>query len=185
MMRLSCTLFALSSFAIPSLAQAGDPEPAATPTPTPEAPRWERGGYFGLGVAPSVILRRDGFAPGLRYDLETGFSWQRRKVLVAIGVEGHLVQLYARKKVGGGVDGVATIGWGPVYVRAGLGTMAGIPATRDLDDARPSVGGLLGIGLQTHRDHIAGRIGVDYDYRIDTAGRPIQTVLLVLRVSFG
>ena len=106
-------------------------------------------------------------------------------MLVAVGAEGHLVQLFGRKKVGGGVDGVVTAGWGPVYVRAGLGTMAGLPATRDLDDVRPAVGGLVGIGLQTHHDHIAGRIGIDYDYRIDTAGRSIQTVLLILRVSFG
>ena len=180
-MLLSCTLFALTSFTSPLAHDA--PPPAAAPTPEP--PKWERGGYFGFGVAPSVILRRDGFAPGLRYDLETGVSWQRHKVLVAVGAEGHVVQLFGRKKVGGGVDGVVTAGWGPVYVRAGLGTMAGLPATRDLDDVRPAVGGLVGIGLQTHHDHIAGRIGIDYDYRIDTAGRSIQTVLLILRVSFG
>jgi hypothetical protein len=178
-MLLSCTLFALTSLQAPLLHDAPPPVEA------PEPPRWERGGYFGFGVAPSVILRRDGFSPGLRYDLETGFSWQREKVRVLVGAEGHLVQLFGRKKVGGGVDGVVTAAWGPVYVRAGLGTMAGVPATRDLDDALPSVGGLIGIGLQTHRDHIAGRIGLDYDYRIDTAGRSIQTVLLVLRVSFG
>ena len=171
-MMLSCTLFSLALLS------------STPPTPAPEL-TWDRSGYFGFGVAPSVILRRDGFAPGMRYDLETGFSWQKRKARVLVGAEGHLVQIYGRKKVGGGVDGVVTLAYGPVYVRAGVGTMAGIPATRDLDDALPAVGGVLGLGLQTQRKHVAGRIGVDYDYRIDTAGRPIQTVLLILRVSFG
>jgi len=175
--------FACTTFAVPALAHAHD-EPAPT-VAEPPPPTWERSGYFGFGVAPSVTLFRDGFAPGLRYDLETGFSWERRRLRILVGAEGHLQQFFGRKKVGGGVDGVVTLGWHWAYVRAGLGTVAGIPATRDLDDARPAVGGIVGIGLQTHDDHVAGRIGVDYDLRIDTLGRPIQTVLLVLRVSFG
>lgn len=172
-MLIPCTLF--------SLALASTPPPAEAP---PEL-TWDRGGYFGFGVAPAVILRKDGFAPGLRYDVETGFSWHKKRTFIMVGAEGHLVQMFGRKKPGGGVDGVVTLVYGPVYVRAGVGTMAGIPATKDLDDALPAVGGLVGIGLQTHRKHIAGRIGVDYDYRIDTAGRPIQMVLVTLRVSFG
>lgn len=164
------------------LALAAPPE--TTDKPEPE-PLFERGPYFAMGVAPAVTLYRNGFAPALRYDAETGFAWTRRHLRLSVGADAHLLQYFGRKKPAGGVDAMLTASYRFMYVRAGLGVMAGLPATRMLDDTRPAVGGVVGIGLQTWREHVGGRIGVDYDLRVDTAGRPIQTFLLTLRIAFG
>ncbi len=163
----------------------------ASPTETttidaaPKRESFERGGYFTMGVAPAATMYRNGFAPALRYDVESGFSWTRRHVRLTVGADAHLLQYFGRKKLAGGVDAMLTTSYRMVYVRAGLGVMAGMPATRVLDDALPAIGGVVGIGLQTWGDHVGGRIGVDYDFRVDTAGRPIQTFLLSLRITFG
>ena len=170
------------------LGLAAAPESAtdsASPGAAPEPERFERGGYFAMGTAPAMTLYRDGFAPALRYDVETGFSWTRRHVRLTIGADAHLLQYFGRKRPAGGLDAMITGSYRMVYVRGGLGVMAGMPATRVLDDARPAVGGVVGIGLQTFGDHIGGRIGVDYDLRVDTAGRPVQTFMLSLRGMFG
>lgn len=158
--------------------------PPTTDTPEPE-PMFERGGYFTMGLAPATTLYKNGFAPALRYDAETGFAWTRRHVRLSVGADAHILQYFGRKKPAFGVDAVLTMSWRSIYVRGGLGVMAGMPATRDLRDARPAVGGVVGIGLQTWRRNLGGRIGVDYDFRVDTMGRPIQTVLLTLRIAFG
>jgi hypothetical protein len=160
-------------------------EPPASIDEPERAPLFERGGYFTMGLAPATTLYRNGFAPALRYDAETGFMWTRRHTRLSVGADAHLLQYFGRKKPAGGVDAVLTMSWRQVYVRGGLGVMAGMPATRDLRDTRPAVGGVVGIGLQTWRENVGGRIGVDYDFRVDTAGRPIQTVLLTLRIAFG
>jgi hypothetical protein len=153
-------------------------EPPSSIADTVEkAPLFERGGYWTMGLAPATTLYRNGFAPALRYDAETGFMWTRRHTRLSVGADAHLLQYFGRKKPAGGVDAVLTMSWRQVYVRGGLGVMAGMPATRDLRDARPAVGGVVGIGLQTWRGNVGGRIGVDYDFRVDTAGRLIQTVL--------
>lgn len=163
------------------------PSDAATITldGTVTVEKFERSGYFNMGLAPSTTFRFDGFAPGQRYDVETGFQWKRRHVRLSVGAEAHLLHFYGRRKPAGGVDAMITASYRMLYIRGGLGTMANLPATRDLDRGLPAVGGVIGVGLQTWGDHVGGRIGVDYDFRVDTAGRPIQTVLLSLRIMFG
>ena len=151
----------------------------------PDAPKWDRTGYGLFGIAPMAVMRPDGFTPGLRYDFETGFAFTKKRVRLSVGPDFHLVQYFGRKKPALGVDAMLTGSWGPLYVRGGLGVMSGIAATRDLHDMRPGVGGVVGVGLQTLRDHVGGRVGVDYDFRMDTAGRPVQTVMISLRVFFG
>lgn len=163
---------------------AAPPETATTPTVV-ERESFDRSGYFTMGLAPAMTLYRDGFAPALRYDAETGFAWTRRHVRLTVGADAHILQYFGRKKPAGGVDAMISASYRWVYVRGGLGVMAGLPATRVLHDARPAVGGVVGVGLQTWGDHVGGRIGVDYDLRVDTAGRPIQTFLLSLRIMFG
>jgi hypothetical protein len=152
---------------------------------TEREPFFDRGAYFTMGLAPATTMYRNGFAPALRYDAETGFMWTRRHVRLSVGADAHLLQYFGRKKPAFGVDAVVTMAWRQLYVRGGLGVMTGMPATRDLHDTLPAVGGVVGIGLQTWRGDVGGRIGVDYDFRVDTAGRPIQTVLLTLRIAFG
>lgn len=146
---------------------------------------WSRGVDFGFGLAPGAVVHRDGFAPLLRYDVELGLRWTSGRRRISVGADAKLVQVFDRKRVGGGVDAMLTAGWGPAYVRGGLGVMTGLPATRVLGDARPAIGGLVGIGLASYRDHFGGRIGVDYDLRLDSAGRPIQSVFISLRFEFG
>jgi hypothetical protein len=170
---------------VTALATPPEPGPAVAPVAAPERERFERGGYFTMGTAPAATLYRDGFAPALRFDVETGFSWTRRHVRLTVGADAHLLQYFGRKRPAGGLDAMITGSYRMVYLRGGLGVMAGMPATRALDDARPAIGGVVGVGLQTFGDHIGGRIGVDYDLRLDTAGRPIQTFMLSLRVMFG
>jgi hypothetical protein len=159
--------------------------PPPAPIEPPEAPKWERSGYGLFGVAPMAVMRSDSFSPGLRFDFETGFAFTRKRVRFSVGPELHVVQYFGRKKPALGLDAMFTGSWGPVYLRAGLGVMSGLAGTRNLNDMRPGVGGVVGIGLQTLRDHVGGRVGVDYDFRMDTAGRPVQTVLISLRIFFG
>lgn len=160
--------------------------PPAQPAPVvPEGPKWERTGYGLFGVAPMSVMRSDSFSPGLRYDFETGFAFTRKRMRFSVGPDFHLVQYFGRKKPALGLDAMVTGSWGPIYVRGGLGVMTGLAATRNLNDMRPGVGGVVGIGLQTLRDHVGGRVGVDYDFRMDTAGRPVQTVMISLRLFFG
>jgi hypothetical protein len=158
---------------------------AVEPFVPPEAPRWDRTGYGLFGVAPMSVMRSDSFTPGLRFDFETGFAFTRKRVRFSVGPDLHLVQYFGRKKPALGIDAMFTGSWGPVYARAGVGVMSGLAATRDLEDMRPGVGGVVGIGLQTLRDHVGGRVGVDFDFRMDTAGRPVQTVMVSLRLFFG
>lgn len=164
---------------------APETQPTVTLDGVIEIDTFRRGGYANFGVAPAVTLRMDGFSPGLRYDFETGFMWTRRHTRVSVGAEAHILHYYGRKRPAGGVDAVITGSWRMFYIRGGLGTMANMPATRDLDRYRATVGGVIGAGVQTWGDHVGGRLGVDYDFRVDTEGQRIQSVLLTLRVMFG
>lgn len=166
------------NYASPELATFAAP-------PLPVEPKWDRTFYGAFGFAPASVMRSDSFTPALRYDFETGFAFTRKRVRFSVGPDFHLVQYFGRKKPAMGVDAMFTGSYGPVYIRGGLGVMSGLAATRDLRDLRPGVGGVVGIGLQSLREHVGGRVGVDYDFRMDTAGRPVQTVLISLRIFFG
>ena len=102
-----------------------------------------------------------------------------------MGPEIHILQYYGRKKPGFGVDAMATLSFRHVYVRLGAGTATGIPARRDIGDARPMMGGLVGGGFVGRVGDVEGQLGLDYDVRIDTTGRVAQTVLVAMRLSFG
>jgi hypothetical protein len=104
---------------------------------------------------------------------------------VFVGAEPRVHQVFGRAKPGGGVDGMVTVSHGPIYARLGAGVVAGIPGSIRPDDALPAMGGLFGVGLQGGGRHVKGRIGVDYDVRLDTGMRVNQTVLLTLRFMFG
>lgn len=174
----------------PAPAFVPEPEPEPVPEPEPEdAPpntRWRGGPYFTLGVAPMATMDvHANFHSGLRYDMEMGLGWKRGRVRVHFGPDFHLMQYFGRKKVGFGVDAMTTVSLRHVYARVGAGAATGMPAGPDVRDTRPMLGGLLGAGFVGRLDDVEGRLGVDYDVRVDTTGRVAQTVLLTLRVTFG
>jgi hypothetical protein len=146
---------------------------------------WYEGPYFVMAASPAATMRIDGFSAGIRYAAELGLHWRRGRTTVLVGAEGKVHQIFGRERPGGGLDGVVTLSRGPVYARLGAGVMTGVPMSRDLLDAPPTIGGLAGIGLQGGGRHVIGRIGVDYDVRVDTLGRTNQTVLLQLGFIFG
>jgi hypothetical protein len=173
---------------VPGVALADDtPDHTTVRTGTTPPPlRWSSEGvYAALGVAPATTFYVQGFNPALRYDYELGMHWVRGRTAVFVGADAHLLQYFGRKKPGGGVDGVLTLSRGPVYGRVGAGVMAGIPRGPDLADASPSLGGVVGLGLQGRAGNLVGRVGVDYDVRVDAFGQVNQTVLLTLRFVFG
>lgn len=152
----------------------------------PHERRWaDEGPYFVMTTAPVATMRIDGFSPGIRYAAEFGLHWRHRRTTVQVGAEGKVHQVFGRKRPGGGLDGVVTLSRGPVYGRLGAGVMTGVPMSRHLHDAPPTIGGLAGVGLQGGGRNVIGRIGVDYDVRVDTLGRTNQTVLLNLGLMFG
>lgn len=167
-----------------------EPGPLAEPTVSAgaldHAPRWGyEGPYFVMTTSPAASMRVDGFSPAIRYGAELGLHWRRKKTTVQVGAEGKVFQVLGRKRPGGGLDGVVTVSRGPVYARLGAGVMAGVPMSRDLLDAPPAIGGVVGIGLQGGGSNVVGRIGIDYDVRLDTLGRTNQTILLNLGFMFG
>ena len=183
---------ALAAEPMPELAPAYDsapmpePEPEPEPEGTPPQTRWRGGPYLTMGVAPMVTMDVHAHThPGLRYDMEVGMAWKRGRARVFFGPDFHLMQYFGRKKLAFGVDAVTTFTLRHVYARAGVGTAMGVPAGPDVRDTRPMVGGLLGAGLVGRLDKVEGRLGVDYDVRVDTAGRVAQTMLLTLRMTFG
>jgi len=145
---------------------------------------WD-GTYFAMGVAPATTLHATGFHPALRYDAELGMVWQENRTTLAVGLEGRVLQYFGRKRPGGGADVVFTVGHGAFYTRAGLGVAAGIPRADLLDQFRPVVGGVVGIGLQGGKDEFLGRVGIDYDLRFDDQYGVSHTVLLVARFAWG
>lgn len=156
-------------------------------------PKWDRGGYFGFGVAPGTTMQLDwygggkGFNPNLRYDAEFGWSWVRpdRRREFRVGVHPFLTQYFGRWRPAGGADIVVRGSVGHFYLRGGLGAMGGLPRARDLGDYRPAIGGVVGLGLQGRREDLYGRIGVDYDVRVNTDFEVVQTVFLVARLEFN
>lgn len=174
----------------PALEPALQPEPELVPEPVPEdAPpntKWRGGPYLTLGVAPMATMSIHAAAhPGIRYDMEAGLAWKRGRVRAYFGPDFHIMQYFGRKKPGFGVDAMATFSLRHVYARVGAGAAMGMPAGPDVRDTRPMVGGILGAGLVGRLDDVEGRLGVDYDVRVDTSGRVAQTVLLTLRLTFG
>lgn len=154
------------------------------PPPEPE-PTWDGAVYFSAGLAPMSTLHTKGFHPGLRFDLEMGLGWHRGRVNLYFGPDLHILQYFRRKKPGFGVDAMATMSLRHVYARVGAGTAMRIPTRRDIHDTRPMMGGLVGGGLVGRLHEVEGRLGVDYDVRIDTTGRIAQTVLVTMRLSWG
>jgi hypothetical protein len=147
---------------------------------------WDyEGPYFAMGASPTTSMRIDGFSPGIRYAAEFGLHWRRGRTVVLMGGEGKVHQILGRKPPGGGLDGVVTLSHRFIYARLGAGVMSGVPMSRDPLDAPPAIGGLVGAGLQGGGHRVVGRIGIDYDVRVDTTGRFNQTVLVNLCLVFG
>lgn len=173
----------------PALPPSADPAPIREediPEDEPPNSRWRGGAYFTMGVAPMSTLNiRAGFHPGIRYDMEAGLGWKRGRVRMHFGPDLHLMQYFGRKKVGFGIDGMATVSLRHVYARVGAGAAMGMPAGRDVSDTKPMMGGLVGAGLVGRLGDMEGRFGVDYDLRVDTSRRVAQTVLLTMRLTFG
>lgn len=154
---------------------------------------WDRGGYFGFGVAPGSTLQTQwygggaGFNPNLRYDAEFGWAWRREDERrgLRVGVHPYLTQYFGRWRPAGGADVVVRGSAGHFYARGGLGAMGGLPRSRSADDFLPAVGGVVGLGIQGRREDVYGRIGVDYDVRVNTNFEVVQTVFLVARLEFA
>lgn len=143
--------------------------------------------YLMMGVAPATSLNPDSIHPHLRYDVELGLVFWRpvdRRTLM-LGVDGHISQFFDRKGPGGGADLVASAQVGHFYVRAGLGVLNGIPYGPQSDEYRPAVGGAVGMGATVTDGDFGGRVGVDYDVRVDRGLGIVQTVLLSARFSWG
>lgn len=155
--------------------------------------RWDRGGYLGFGISPGATAQLDwygggrGFNPNIRWDTEFGWSWTHpdRAREFRAGVDLHLRQYFGRKTPGGGADVVVSGAVGPVYLRGGVGAMGGVPRSVDVKDFGPAIGGVVGLGLQGHREDLYGRIGVDYDVRVTTDLEVVQSVFLVARLEFN
>ncbi|MEM7152179.1 MAG: hypothetical protein AAF799_05015 [Myxococcota bacterium] len=181
-----------------AIAPAGTPAPAPTDTitttdtetaaaqPEPRRPFWDDSGpYLSLGLAPFASMNNQAFHPGVRYDIESGVALSRRRAMLWVGADFHLMQFHGKPRPGWGVDVVATLSGRHVYGRVGAGTAMGIPGGADVRDVRPMVGGQLGAGLVGRFDGIEGRLGLDLDTRIDTTGRVSNTLMLALRINFG
>src|SRR5690606_8644987 len=124
----------------------------------PPRARWSSEGiYSAMGLAPASTLHVDGFNPALRYDFELGMHWVRGRSAVFVGADARILQYFGRNRPGGGVDGVLTVSRGPVYGRLGAGVVTGVPSTRDVHDAPPAIGGLVGFGLQGRAKSLGGR----------------------------
>jgi hypothetical protein len=170
----------------PQLAVEPEPVPEPEPEGAPPRTKWRGAPYFTFGFAPMATMNINaGFHPGIRYDMETGLAWKRGRVRAYFGPDFHLMQYLGRKKVGFGVDAMATFTLRHVYARVGAGASMGMPAGTNVKDTHPMIGGILGAGLVGRLDKVEGRFGVDYDVRVDTTGRVAQTVLLTMRLTFG
>ena len=143
--------------------------------------------YFMMGVAPATSFNLASFHPPLRYDMELGFAfWHLKKDrTITLGVDGHVSQFFDRKVPGGGADLVASAQFGHFYARAGAGVLTGIPFGPDPELFRPALGGVVGIGATVSDGDFGGRIGVDYDARLDRGFGFVQTVLLTARFAWG
>lgn len=143
------------------------------------------GAYFIMGAAPATTLHATGFHPNMRYDMELGLVWQHEKNALTFGLDGHVMHYFGRKTPGGGADVVITGSHNHFYARGGVGVATGIPRSADIEDFRPAVGGVVGIGMQGGEEDFIGRIGVDYDVRFDDGFGMTHTVLVVARLAWG
>lgn len=142
-------------------------------------------GYFGFGVAPGMTLHSSGFHVLSRFEMEFGGTLEHRyrDLALSFGAALHVTPYFGRKAPAGGVDITSTTLLGPIYIRTGLGVVAGLPRGKSLaNPPLPAVGGVVGIGLNFGREPMV-KVGVDYDLRVNTKLEPVHTVLLVLRVA--
>lgn len=159
--------------------------PASQTTDVEPPPEWDYDGvYMLVGVAPGTTVHLNGINPMLRFDTEIGMEWRRDKWAAGFGADAWMLKYLERKKVGGGLHGVVTVTRRPVYVRAGVGALTGIPGTPDDSVFRPAVGGLVGFGLEGGGSHVTGRFGFDYHASLDKAGRVNNTFLFAIRLKF-
>lgn len=167
------------------MASAPDTQPDTVVT-KPAQLRWDSV-YFMLGASPATTIYRGGFHPGMRYDMELGLDWDHRTRdrSMTVGLEGHLLHFFERPTPGGGADVVVSAQLRRLYLRAGAGVMTGIPRRPDVKRFSPAVGGLAGLGLQVGDGDFSGRVGVDYDVRVDRGFGVNHTVLLVARFAWG
>lgn len=145
------------------------------------------GAYFSMGVGPIVTFVPSGFYPGARYEAELGFVVEPAKLDrrgLWVGAHGYLDHYFGRKRVAGGLDIVLTKQLGPMYIRGGLGTAAGLPRYNPADKVSPGVGGVIGLGLMGG-DEVYGRVGVDYNIRLGESFEITHTVMLTLNLAFG
>ena len=143
--------------------------------------------YLMMGGAPATSLNSDSIHPHLRYDMELGLAFWRPvdDRTLTLGIDGHISQFFDRKQAGGGADLVGSAQVGHFYARAGLGVLTGIPYGPQSDEYRPAVGGVVGMGATVTDGDFGGRVGLDYDVRIDRGRGIVQTVLLSARFSWG
>ncbi len=139
--------------------------------------------YFSLGIAPGMTLHRGGFHPNTRFELEFGGMMEHsyRDLGLSFGVVTHVTPYYERKAPSFGADVVATALLGPVYLRTGLGAVGGLPRGHQLHNKAAGVGGVVGVGLNLGREPMM-RVGIDYDFRVNTKLEPTHTVFLVVRL---
>jgi hypothetical protein len=139
-----------------------------------------RSGFLlGFDIAPGTVLVPRGFVPVLRTRHALGGGITDRFTLAAeIGGTFHL-----GIDKGGSFDadivGTGFVGRG-FALRAGLGVSSrSLARTEQL--FRPAAGGLAGLGYEFALfSHGALRLGIDYDLRLRTDGRPVQAIFLGL-----
>jgi hypothetical protein len=144
--------------------------------------------YFAMGVAPATSINIDSIHPHLRYDMELGMTFlhpKKKKRTLTLGVDGHVSQFFDRARPGGGADVVGSAQVGNFYARVGAGVLTGIPYGPQSDIYRPAVGGVVGIGVAATDGDFGGRLGVDYDVRVDRGLGLVQTVLLSAKFTWG
>lgn len=141
------------------------------------APR--KGFMIGFDAAPGMVMMPRGFVPVIRTRHAIGGGITDRFTLAAeIGGTFHL-----GLEKSGSFD-ADIVGTG--FVVRGLALRAGLGVSSRLIDRtdplfRPGAGGLAGLAYEfAVFSHGGLRLGVDYDLRLRTDGRPVQAVYLAL-----
>lgn len=163
-----------------------EPEPYEPyePEPTPRTTLELDSGYFGLGIAPGMTLHQRGFHPNTRFELEFGGTLEHRyrDLALSFGVATQITPYYERKAPSFGADVTSTVMLGPIYIRTGLGALGGLPRGHMLHNTAAAIGGVVGVGLNFGREPMV-RVGVDYDFRVNTRMEPVHTVFLAVRIA--
>jgi hypothetical protein len=141
-------------------------------------------GYIGFGIAPGMTIYHKGFHPNTRLELEFGGTLEHRyrDLALSFGVVTHMTPYYERKTPSYGADVTMTAMLGPVYLRTGLGALGGLPRQHLLHQTTAGIGGVVGAGLTFGRQPMI-RVGVDYDFRVNTKLEPVHTFLLAVRIA--